>query len=260
MFANSIEAIKRVGKIEANAIINADCLEAMKYIEDESIDMILVDPPYGIINCKWDSIIPLDLMWQQIKRIIKSNGAIVFTSSQPFTTTLISSNIKMFRYELIWDKGKGSNPLLSHKMPMKSHENILVFYKKLPTYNPQMTDGKRYNIPRTGGNRTNTITNSKDRIGFRQKTKDTSKRFPLSILKYSIHCGSKLHPTQKPVDLGKYLIRTYTNPGEIVLDFATGSCAFGVAALQENRKFIGIEKDEKYYSLSKEKLEKILHV
>ena len=235
-------------------LIHGDCLEEMKNIPDGSVDMVLTDPPYGTTACKWDTVIDLELMWEQLRRVIKPNGAIVMTASQPFTSALVMSNVKMFKYEWIWDKAKGSNPLLSKKQPMKSHENILVFSKQQTKYFPQMTEGKPYTIPKTGGNRTNKITGStKDSDNFIQST-DPTKRFPLTIQKYSIHCGSKLHPTQKPVALMEYLIKTYTSEGETVLDFTMGSGTTGVACQNLNRNFIGIELDETYFNIAKLRL------
>ena len=236
-------------------LINGDCLEEMKNIPDGSVDMVLTDPPYGTTACKWDTVIDLELMWEQLRRVIKPNGAIVMTASQPFTSALVMSNVKMFKYEWIWDKAKGSNPLLSKKQPMKSHENILVFSKQQTKYFPQMTEGKPYTIPKTGGNRTNKITGStKDSDNFIQST-DPTKRFPLTIQKYSIHCGSKLHPTQKPVALMEYLIKTYTNAGETVLDFTMGSGTTGVACKNLGRSFIGIEMDADYFAAASKRID-----
>ena len=175
---------------------------------------------------------------------------------QPFTSMLIQSNWLDFRYVLIWDKGKGSNPLLANKQPMRSHEDIVVFYRKQPIYNPQMKPGTPYTPPRTGGGRTNRITGAtSDSAGFRQATKDTSKRFPLSILRHSIHCGSKPHPTAKPVSLMEELILTYTNPGTTVLDCCMGSGTTGVAAVNTGRKFVGIEQEERYFQVAKKRIE-----
>lgn len=205
----------------------------------------------------WDIQLNFEDTWNSYSKLC--NGPVILMAMQPFTTMLIHSNLREFRYTLVWDKGKGSNPLLANKQPMRSHEDVAVFYKKQPTYNPQMKDGKPYTSPRTGGNRTNSIIGSKgDREGFRQSTKDTSKRFPLSILKYSIHCGSKLHPTQKPVSLMEELILTYTNPGDTVLDNCMGSGTTGVACVNTGRKFIGIELDERYFNIAKERIEATL--
>ena len=234
-------------------LIHGDCLEEMKKIPEGSIDLVLTDPPYGTTACKWDTIIPFEPMWEQLKRVTKKNGAIVLFGSQPFTSALVMSNPKMFKYEWVWDKNKGSNPLLSKKQPMKSHENILVFSQSQTIYHPQMTGGKPYKVPRTGGNRTNSITNGKDSDNFQQKT-DPTKRFPLTIQKYSIHCGSKLHPTQKPVALMGYLIKTYTNEGETVLDFTMGSGTTGVACKNLNRNFIGIELEREYYDIATDRI------
>lgn len=207
----------------------------------------------GTTKCSWDVIIPFDLLWAQYERIIKERGAIVLFGSQPFTSLLINSNLKMFRYEWIWDKGRGSNPLLSKKQPMKSHENVVVFSKSAAIYYPQMTEGKPYAVPRTGGNRTNSIVGGKDRKGFRQST-DSSKRFPLSIQKFSIHCGSKLHPTQKPVGLCEYLIKTYTKVGDVVLDSCIGSFTTALACENVGRYWIGIELERKFCIIGKRRI------
>jgi site-specific DNA-methyltransferase (adenine-specific) len=230
----------------------------MPKLDRQSIDMILVDPPYGKTNCGWDSVFSLprlEEMWNCIDNIIKPNAAIVIFGSQPFTTTLISSYKTIFKQALVWNKGKGSNPLLARKRIMQSHEDIIVFCNgKLP-YNPQMRKGKPYKAPRTGGNRTNSITGSKDREGFRQKD-NSGYRYPLSVLDFSIHCGSKLHPTQKSVELMEYLIKTYTDEGMTVLDFAMGSGTTGVACKNTNRKFIGIELEKKYFEIAKDRISK----
>ena len=234
-------------------LIFGDCLVEMAKLPAQSIDLVLCDLPYGVTACKWDSVIAFEPLWEQYKRLCK--GPVVLTASQPFTTELINSNRKDFKYSLVWDKGKGSNPLLAKKMPMRSHEDILVFYKKPPVYNPQMTEGKPYTVPRTGGNRTNSITGAKDSNGFKQST-DSSKRYPLSIQKFSIHCGSKLHPSQKPVELMEWLIKTYTNSGATVLDNAMGSGSTGVACNNTGREFIGMELDAEYYAIAVDRIRK----
>ena len=240
--------------LETNKLHEGDCLELMEKIDDKSIDMILCDLPYGTTACKWDVIIPFDLLWKQYKRIIKQNGAIVLTASQPFTSTLVMSNIKAFKQGLVWDKQKGSNPLLASKRIMQSHEDILVFcYGSLPYY-PQFRQGKPYKAPSTGGNRTNSIVASKgDSEGFKQKDNEGI-RYPLSVLPFSIHCGSKLHSTQKPVELFEYLIKTYTKEGELVLDNCAGSGTTGIAALNTNRQFILMEKEKKYVEVIEKRL------
>ena len=232
-----------------------DCLELMKSIPAGSVDMILTDPPYGTTACKWDTCIPFEPMWEQLKRITKKNGAIVLFGSQPFTSALVMSNVKNFKQALVWDKKKGSNPLLAKKRIMQSHEDILIFSYGTAPYYPQMKEGNPYKAPRTGGNRTNKIVGmTSDNASFRQED-NTGYRYPLSVLEYHIHCGSKLHPTQKPVALMEYLIKTYTNEGETVLDFTMGSGTTGVACKNLNRNFIGIELDEKYFEIAKKRIE-----
>jgi site-specific DNA-methyltransferase (adenine-specific) len=227
-----------------NTILLGDCLEQMNLIEDKSIDMILCDLPYGTTRCSWDEIIPFDKLWKQYERVIKDNGAIVLTASQPFTTKLVSSNMKLFRYEWIWKKGKHVTGFPNAKrMPMKNHENICVFYKRLPTYNPQgivplvqTTRKKRKKVSEIMAN-----TDS-----LKREYVTTHKNYPRSILDYSRDSKTK-HPTQKPVALFEYLIKTYTHRGEVVLDNCMGSGTTGVACLNTDRKFIGIEKDEFWY-------------
>ena len=217
--------------------------------------MVLADPPYGTTACKWDSIIPLEPMWEQLKRAIKPNGAIVMTASQPFTTTLINSNIKMFRYEWIWEKHKGTNYCSAKKRPLKIHENILVFGGK--KYNPQMTKGKGYK-PSASHHviRGHSIINANKRIGYSVGF-DPNKRYPVSIQRYSNHNQKKncFHPTQKPVPLMEYLIKTYTDEGETVLDFTMGSGTTGVACVRTGRNFIGIEKEPKYYEIAQKRIQ-----
>ena len=226
-----------------------DCLERMKEIPDGSVDLILSDPPYGTTACKWDSVIPLDKMWEQLKRIIKHNGAIVMTASQPFTTVLISSNLKMFKYEWIWEKPQGTNPMNAKVMPLKSHENILVFYSNKPNYNPQMWQSTPYSGFSSDSSKIGEI------YGFaksKHRSNPEGTRYPKTVLRFKQDKG--LHPTQKPVALMEYLIKTYTQEGETVLDFVMGSGTTGVAAKNLNRKFIGIEKDAGYFEIAKQRL------
>ncbi|MCB0496283.1 MAG: site-specific DNA-methyltransferase [Cyclobacteriaceae bacterium] len=240
-----------MGNIE---LIQGDCLEKMKDIPDESIDMILCDLPYGTTKCKWDTVIPFDSLWKLYKRCIKSGGVICLFGAEPFSSYLRLSNIKMYRYDLIWNKQKGSNPLLVKKRPMSSHENISIFYDKFGTYNPQLSEGKSYKAPRTGGTHTNSIVgNNKKQGDFKQKDNEGF-RYPLSILPYSIHCGSKLHPTQKPLLLCEHLIKTYTNEGDTVLDNCMGSGTTGVACKNLNRNFIGIELDPEYFKIADKRI------
>ena len=232
--------------------MQGNCLERMKEIPDGSVDMILTDPPYGTTACKWDSIIPLKPMWEHLKRIIKPNGAIVMTASQPFTTTLIASNMKMFKYEMIWDKNKGTQPQLANIQPMKSHENICVFGKGRVTYNPQKTKGTAYT--RDNKQKHSEYSLSKGLKPIKQI--NNGFRFPKTIHVFSrdFSAQSRLHPTQKPVALMEYLIKTYTNENETVLDFTMGSGTTGVACVNTNRYFIGIELDKNYFRVANDRI------
>ena len=224
-------------------LYNGDCLELMKNIPDKSIDMILCDLPYGKTRNKWDSIISLDKLWEQYNRIIKDNGAITLFAQTPFDKVLGVSNLKMLKYEWIWEKEQGTGFLNAKKMPLKNHENILIFYKKPPIYNPQMKKGKPYTLER------NTFTVNYGKQVDMVRTENTGERYPLTILKFK-RDKEKLHPTQKPIALLEYLIKTYTNEGEIVLDNCMGSGSTGIACLRTNRNFIGIEKDDKYFDMA----------
>lgn len=237
-----------------NNIINGDTIEVMKHIPDKSIDMILVDLPYGTTQNKWDSLIPLDELWKEYLRIIKDNGAMVFTASGLFAAQLMLSNPKYYKYKYIWIKSKATNFLNSKKQPLRKFEEILVFYKKQPVYNPQMMNGKAYDK----GVRKNQLTGSYgDFDPIHVKSDGT--RFPLDILyfKTAESEGTVVHPTQKPIDLGRYLIKTYTNPGDIILDNTSGSGSFLVAAILEGRNFIGIEKNEFSKKFKKEDVDYI---
>lgn len=234
-----------VNNIDLNKLLNnvfqEDCLIKMQEIPSKSVDMILCDLPYGTTQNKWDSVIPLDKLWKEYNRIIKDNGAIVLTSNGIFTANLIVSNSKYFKYKWIWEKSKATNFLNAKKQPLRKYEEVCVFYKKQPTYNPQKTPGEPY----SKGIRKNQLTGS---YGDFQPTlvESTGERYPTDIIyfKTAESEGEVFHPTQKPVGLGRYLIKTYTKPGEIVLDNTCGSGSFLVAAVLEGRNFIGIEKDE----------------
>uniref|UniRef100_A0AAU8HZ45 DNA methyltransferase n=1 Tax=Klebsiella phage FKP3 TaxID=3231233 RepID=A0AAU8HZ45_9CAUD len=235
--------------------MKGDCLERMKEIPDGSVDMILCDPPYGTTACKWDTVIPFEPMWEQLKRVIKPNGAIVLFGSEPFSSMLRVSNITMFKYDWIWNKNKGSGHLNAKRMPMKYHENISVFYSKPCNYNSQDSSGhKPMNYAR---NKQNNI-NGKHKSVINNK--GTTKRKPRSVLEFSVvnndgtTDGGKFHPTQKPVALLEYLIKTYTQEGESVLDFTMGSGSTGVACMNTDRKFIGIELDDTYYQIAKDRI------
>lgn len=233
-------------------LIQGDCLEVMKTIPDKSIDMILCDLPYGTTACKWDSVIPFEPLWEQYNRIIKDSGAIVLFGSEPFSSKLRMSNLKMYKYDWVWNKKKAGNIFLAKYQPMKNHENILVFGKNTINYYPIMIPlkkvkkSKNYGTGETmGGNR------EKEDIVYTYTHKN-----PVSILEFSnaVQKG-KLHPTQKPVELLEYLIKTYTNEGELVLDNCMGSGSTGVACKNTNRDFIGIELDEKYFNIAKSRIE-----
>lgn len=226
-----------------------DCLELMKDIPDKSIDMILCDLPYGTTACKWDSIIPFNDLWKEYCRIIKDDAAIVLFGSEPFASALICSQIKLFRYDLVWDKQKGCDFLNANRKPLKSHENILVFYKKSPTYNKQYWYSTPYK--KVNGNR------KQSSVYHDSHNVDTEsldgKRNPLSILSFP-RDGDRVHPTQKPIALCEYLIKTYTNEGETVLDNCMGSGSTGVACVNTNRNFIGMELDDTYFNIAKKRI------
>lgn len=235
-------------------LIKGDCLEVMKDIEDKSVDMILCDLPYGTTACKWDTVIPFEPLWEQYNRIIKDNGAIVLFGSQPFTSALIMSNPKMFKYEWIWEKDAGSNFATVKYQPMKEHENILVFGKGKTQYYPIMQE----RIGSRKGKETTTIDSGrKDSVYGTQDGCGVLKvgklRNPRSIQRFNRERG--LHPTQKPTDLLEYLIKTYTNEGETVLDNTMGSGSTGVACINTNRRFIGIEMDDNYFNVAKQRIE-----
>ena len=232
-------------------LIQGDCLEIMKNIPSASVDMILCDLPYGTTRNKWDTCLNLGKLWEQYKRIIKDNGAIVLFSQMPFTAALVMSNPKMFRYEWIAEKSLATGFLNAKRMPMKAHENILVFYKKLPTYNAQMTKGKPYSITRRdiGGQYLHNFESI--------ETKNEGTRCPRDVLRdlWQPYCGGKMyHPTQKPVPLLEYLIKTYTNEGDTVLDNCMGSGSTGVACVNTKRDFIGVELDENYFDIARRRI------
>lgn len=227
--------------MKVNIIYCGDCIEVMDIIPDKAVDMILCDLPYGRTNNEWDEIIPFNDLWRQYLRIIKDNGAIVLTAIQPFVSQLVMSNEKIFKYDLIWEKTISSGQLNVNRQPMRKHEHILVFYKKQPTYNQQFTEGKPYIIKRKAGYKNKTynrqVPNKKINTGFRH---------PTSILKFSNPRIKGGHSAQKPVPLFEYLIRTYTNEGDLVLDNCIGSGTTGVACINTKRNFIGIELNKKY--------------
>ena len=236
--------------LEINKIYNMDCLDGMKRIPDGSIDMILCDLPYGTTRNKWDSIIPLDKLWKQYERVIKERGAIVLTAQTPFDKVLGTSNLKMLKYEWIWGKVQGTGHLNAKKMPLKNHENILVFYKKLPVYNPQMVGDEIRRVKRSGDK--SKTTNYGDFVEISESK--YKGRYPVTI-QYFNRDKEKLHPTQKPVALFEYLIKTYTNEGETVLDNCMGSGTTAVACINTNRNYIGFELDTGYFNTANKRIE-----
>jgi site-specific DNA-methyltransferase (adenine-specific) len=231
-------------------LFNGDCLEIMdKLIEDGvKVDCILTDPPYGTVNCKWDSVIPFDKMWERLNKLIKPNGAIVLFGSQPFTSTLINSNIKNYKYDWYWDKGTATGHLNAKKQPMRQIEIISVFYKKQCTYNPQMVKRDKPVYRRARG-----TTEGDNRTYGKYKAVEINLeyKYPKTLVTHTLpRKQDRVHPTQKPVSLLEYLIKTYTNENELVLDFTMGSGSTGVACINTNRRFIGIELDENYFNIS----------
>ena len=242
-------------------LYKGDCLEVMKTIEDNSIDAIITDPPYGTTACKWDSVIDFELMWKQLNRVIKPNGAIVLFGGEPFSSALRMSNIKNYKYDWKWVKQIPSNHLNAKKQPLRSYEDICVFYKKQPIYNPALTDKPKSNI------RVNAINIKNKNNGVVGKIKESVKRhefrsipldknYPLNVLNINTMAKNKrIHPTQKPIELMEYLIKTYTNENETVLDFTMGSGPTGVACVNTNRDFIGIEMDNNYFEIAKKRID-----
>lgn len=238
-------------------LYHGDCLEAMKNIADKSIDMILCDLPYGTTNCSWDIVIPFEPLWEQYNRIIKDNGAIVLFGSEPFSSALRMSNIKNYKYDWVWEKSKATGFLNAKKRPLVAHEYIHVFYKKQPLYNPQMREGTPYNKGMRKQQTENDVYGE-----FKQvEVKSEGKRYPRSVIYYKTAEteGETFHKTQKPASLLEYLINTYTNTGEVVLDNCMGSGSTGIACLNTNRKFIGIELDDTYFNVAKERINNALN-
>ena len=233
-------------------LMKGDCLELMKQIPDGSVDMILCDLPYGTTACKWDSVIPFESLWAEYRRIAKPNAAIVLTASQPFTSALVASNMRDFKYCLVWDKVNASSGLHAKMQPMRSHEDIAIFGRGRIPYFPQMEAA----APRSDKQRS--IPNGEAFSGKEvlRTYNNNGLKYPKSILRFSnANQNGKVHPTQKPVSLMEYMVRTYTNPGDVVLDNCMGSGTVGVACANTGRKFIGIEMDEKYFEIAKNRVE-----
>ncbi|MBS1015411.1 site-specific DNA-methyltransferase [Acetobacter persici] len=246
-------------KVRDGYIAQGNCLDLMKNIPDGSVDMVLCDLPYGTTDCAWDSIIPYADLWSNYRRIVKPNGAIVLTATAKFTMQLAASNLTDYRYKWVWKKKNALGFLNCKRAPLRKHEDVLIFYKKQPTYNPQMTTGKPYTAIREN------TTTPLFKCG-RNNSVNTGTRYPTDILEFG-YDKDKIHPTQKPVALGEYLIKTYTNPGEVVMDNCFGSGSFLVAAQKSGRSFIGMElnqhtpgsggKTVDYYQAAKERIQAV---
>lgn len=235
--------------MDINKTYLGNCLELMpKHIEDESIDMIFCDLPYGTTQNKWDSVIPLDKLWSEYERVIKDNGAIVLFAAQPFTSALVMSNPKLFKYDWTWQKPKGTGHLNAKKQPMRDKEDILVFYKNQCIYNPQMTEGKPYK-EKSGWKGTEGY----EGYGVDKRIGNDNKgvRYPKQVQQFGVVERGTLHPTQKPLSLIEYMIRTYTNEGDLILDNTCGSGTTGLGAKNLNRNYIMMEQDPKYYEIAK---------
>lgn len=235
-----------IDKINENILLfHKNCLE---YREGERVDLVLSDPPYGTTRCKWDSIIQIDDMWDLIHRTIKEDGAIVLFGGEPFSSLVRVNNIAQYKYDWVWEKPH-TGQLNAKRMPLKNIENIMVFYEFQPTYNPQFEHGEPYAIERKGYRGSECYGKQRD-----HSTISDGRRYPRQVLKYK-HDKNRIHPTQKPVELLEYLIKTYTNPGDTVFDFAMGSGSTGVACINTGRKFIGIEKNDEYYEVAKNRIQ-----
>ena len=238
-----------------NRVIEGDCIEVMRHLPNDCIDMVLCDLPYGTTQNKWDSIVPLDELWAEYKRIVKPNGAIVLTSQGLFTAMLIMSQPKMFKYKWVWEKSKPTNFLNAKKQPLRKHEDVCVFYQRQPVYNPQMTEGEPYDK----GVRKNQLSGSYGDF-LPVHVHSDGKRYPTDVVyfKTAESEGDVIHATQKPVELGRYFVRTYSRPGDLILDNTSGSGSFLVAALMEGRNFMGIEKNADSELFKNEKIDYIL--
>lgn len=238
--------------MEKSKLYLGDCIKIMNEdIEKESVDVVIVDLPYGTTQNKWDIIIPFEDLWKSLSRVTKNTSNMIFTASQPFTSQLICSNIKMFRHEIIWEKTIGSGQLNIHHQPLKVHESVLIFNKKLGTYNPQMTEGEPYKIHRKL-NKYGTTNYNEQKDHF---SENSGFRHPRSVIKISNPRIKNGHKTQKPLTLMEFLVKTFSNENDVILDCCMGTATTGVACLKHNRKFIGIEKDEEFFNLSKERIE-----
>lgn len=249
---------------QIDKIYNEDCLEGMKRIADGAVDCIITDLPYGVLNEQseggsWDSIIPLEPMWEQFKRVTKPNAAIVLFCQGMFTAKLMMSQPKMWRYNLIWDKVRATGFLNANRMPLRNHEDIAVFYQQLPTYNPQMEalNGRERNHTQ-GHGKHNEKNSCYGKVGRINPTYEDKKHPRSIIVKQAVHCNEdQSHPTQKPVDLLRYLILTYSNEGDTILDATIGSGTTAVAALMEKRHFIGFETNKEYFDIAQQRIDEV---
>ena len=233
---------------------NMDCIEGMKLIDSGTVDLILTDLPYGITQCEWDKVVPLDLFWEQAKRIIKDNGAIVLTAKQPFTTDLINSNREWYRYNLVWVKNISTGFYNAKVMPLQTHEDICVFYKHKPTYNPQMETGFERKVSKASSKRKCQSAEIYNKA-ICTKDYDSTERYPISLLYFeSDKYKNSLHPTQKPVAMFEYLIKTFSNEGNLVVDCCGGSNTTGVACHRTRRRYIGFEKEKKFFDIGTERI------
>lgn len=234
---------------KATRLHHSDCLVGLSRVETGSVDLVLCDLPYGTTNCAWDSVIPFEPLWEQYRRIVKPAGALVLFAAQPFATALINSARKLFRYDLVWEKPSPVGFANSHRQPLRSHEQILVFYKRQPTYNPQGLIKLEKPVIRRGG-KGGSVYRSMSGESVQQYT-----NYPRSVLHYPNRAERRYHPTQKPVVLLEYLIRTYTNPGELVVDNCMGSGSTAVACLNTGRRFVGFEKDPEYFAVARRRVD-----
>jgi len=250
MLKNAPNPLLHIADVSGSALFNADCMDVLPLIPDKSVQLILADLPYGTTNLKWDSVLDLNKLWQEYERIITDNGAIVLTASQPFTTVLINSNPTLFKYEWIWVKPQGVDPFMAKIRPLNNIEYVLVFCKGSPIYNPQYVKGEAYHIIR---DKTPRVKETNGTTMKQTETMNWGQRLPIRTICFDQEKGE--HPTQKPVALFEYLIATYTNEGETVLDNCIGSGTTAIAAHNTGRFFIGIEKEPKYVEIARQRVE-----
>ena len=256
MLKNAQTPLLHIADVSGSVLFQGDCLDIMPLIPDKSVQLILADLPYGETHCKWDTIIPFEPLWNEYKRILKDDGAIVLFGQGLFFVDLINSNRKLFRYDLVWDKQLISGFLNANRMPLRVHENIAVFYKKLPTYNPQYTEGKPLH---SKGKSYLNKEHKNENYGKFEMTDDSragnTQKHPKSIISFQKpHPSKSQHRTEKSIEMLEWLIKTYTNENEIILDNTMGSCTCGIASLKTNRQFIGIEKEKQYYDVAVRRL------